>query len=321
MNIEKLDQRDRDVLAYSYHRASSSVTALASALGIRAHTARRVLQRLEEQKIISRKAFIDIYRLGYTQFELFYAIAAARPAASRSFLQSLVRSRRVAWIGEYSGEYQYVVTVCCRHPHELMEFVQETSGDSRVSVVNRQLAVRVRYTEFPLHTLSKHVSKDRPIAFGTLGNVAVDRADHELLRTLSDSSDRSTRDLARQLSLSQSAVQQRISRLTREKVLAGDTFVIDFSRLGLQAYSILLRTKTHTDALTTRMLDYAARRPGCAYLAESLGAYDYKFGVLLESPAMILPFSQELSEAFSDEISSLTTLTAFDYRKVSRYPF
>jgi Lrp/AsnC family leucine-responsive transcriptional regulator len=153
------------------------------------------------------------------------------------------------------------------------------------------------------------------------GSEVIDAKDHEILKTLSQNCSISTRDLARRVALSQSATVERMRSLEKKQIVPGYTYVVDFSRLGLQAFSIIISAKTHTAHLTKRMLDFATSRSAIIYMVEAVGAFDYKFGALLERPSDIIALSQEVSEEFGTEISWLTTLTAFDYRKVSRYPF
>lgn len=310
----------RDVIALGYHQALVPAAELARRGGFQAHTVRRIIQGLHEEEIISTKAFIDVYRLGYTQFEVSYAIASSSAGAAERFLQTLQASPLVAWIGAYSGEYQYILTACCRSPQELFRFTEETTAHPGVSITDRRVAVRVRYTEFPLTIFSRHVQNDTPLVFGVAGDERIDETDHAILSQLSEDAAISSRDLARWVSLSQSTVIQRIRALEQRGIIVGYTYVIDFSRLGFQAFCIIISTTTHTVDLTARIIAFARKRKTISYVSESIGAYDFKFGVLLEDPSQILALAHEISEAFVREITQLTTLTAFDYRKVSRYP-
>ncbi len=316
-----LSTRDQHVIAAAYHRALSPVSEIARHGKLRTHTVRRTLQRCIEERVITPKAFVDVYRLGYTQFELCYATAAPSQRATQSFLAGLQRSPRVAWIGEYSGEYQYILTVCCRSPRELVRFIEETTASPHVSVTKRLVAVRVSYTEFPLTCLSERVKGDRPLMFGVEGVERIDEKDHEILKHISEDASLTTRELARTIGLSQSATIQRVRSLERRGIVPGYSYVVDFSRLGLQAFSIIISAKTHTAQLTKKILEFARTHSEVIYVVEAVGAFDYKLGVLLERPSNIVMLAQEVSEQFAAEISWLTTLTAFDYRKVSRYPF
>lgn len=96
--------------------------------------------------------------------------------------------------------------------------------------------------------------------------------------------------------------------------------MVYFSKLGLQAFCIVITTRSHTAELIQRLLAFCKRSPEALYLSESVGAYDYKIGILLREPTRINTIAQMLTESIPDEISSVSTLTAFNYRKVARYP-
>jgi DNA-binding Lrp family transcriptional regulator len=321
MNIFRVNDKLLTALACAYHRAHTPVSLIARAAKLQPHTVRRNLDRLQEDGIVTPRAFIDVYRLGYTQFEVSYAIASSTTHGAASFLKTLVTSKLVAWVGEYSGEFQYVATVCCKTPQDLASFLASTTKHSRVTITNRALAVRIRYTEFPLRMLSHRVACDEPMSFGVSGTLQIDPTDHTMLSLLSSDASYSTRDLARALGLSQTAIQHRQARLEQNGIIVGYTYVTDFSKLGFQAFSIIVTTKSHTELLTRRILAFCKQTIEVSYLAESVGAYDYKIGVLLREPARINTIAQSLTESISDEIAAISTLTAFDYRKVDRYPF
>jgi Lrp/AsnC family leucine-responsive transcriptional regulator len=320
-NIRRLTPRDYEILAFAYHHAQTSAAAIAKRGGYQVHTVRRTLEKLTEAGIVVTKAFVDVYRLGFTQFELCFGIASASQRAAQAFLLKLQQAPQVAWIGAYAGEYQYVITVCCRNPQELVRFIEETTAQGAVSITSRHLAVRAKYTEFPLRSFSDRVKLDKALVFGISGNEKIDLKDHLILAALSEDASVTTRSLSNQLDISQSAVVQRIHSLEKRGIIAGYTYVIDFFNLGYQAFSIMLSTKRHTLDLTNRVMQFARSKRSILYVAESVGAYDYKLGVLLRNPSEILSLAQEISELLGNELEWLTTLTAFDYKKVMRYPF
>jgi DNA-binding Lrp family transcriptional regulator len=127
--------------------------------------------------------------------------------------------------------------------------------------------------------------------------------------------------IGQKLKIPLSTCSLRIQQLEKSGIIAGYTYVVDFSKLGLQAYSLLLATKSHTTALTKRILNFCQSNPEVVYLTENIGAFDYKVGVHLFTPALIIPFQQLLANELGDELVTCTALTAYDYLKVARYPF
>ena len=113
----RTSERQRRILAAFYHQANKPVAAVAKQLDCQPHTVRREVENLTAAGLMRRQAFIDVYRLGYVQYELYFSLGAQRESAVKSFLKKLADSPRVAWIGQFSGRFQYVLTVCCRAPH------------------------------------------------------------------------------------------------------------------------------------------------------------------------------------------------------------
>ena len=142
--------RQLRVLAAVYHQADLPIHVIAQQLRLREHVVRRDLHHLLQTGLARRQAFIDVYRLGYVQYEICLSLGAQRAQRTSKFLHFLQASPRVAWIGQFSGAFQYIITVCVRTPHEIRDFMSELADQAGVALTDRQIAIRLSYTEFPL---------------------------------------------------------------------------------------------------------------------------------------------------------------------------
>lgn len=317
----RLDSLDFAIIAQCYHRPKIAATELAVRLGVRVDTFRRRLDSLLRAEFMRQKAFPDLYALGFCQFEVSLAVASNNQVESAQFIEALRAADDVAWIGQYSGEYQYTFTVCARTPQQFYDSLGRLLADYSSLVVKTQIATRIRYVEFPLSCLSDTVESDTPLEFGHLSSQHIDLIDQAILQQICSDSSVTTRELSRQIAISQAALIQRIRQLEQRKILVGYTYVVDFSKLGMQAFCIVIKVRVLSASLTEKLFNYGRTTASISYIVESFGAYDFKLGVLLRNPAQILPLSQAIAELLGDELLSMQTLTAFDYLKVERYPF
>ena len=317
----KLTDRQQLILAAVYHQAERTSRQLGRQLRLQEHTVRREIEALTANGVIRRQAFIDTYRLGYTQYELYLSLGAADKTTIARFLNFLRRSPVVPWVGQFSGAYQYVLTVCARSPYEVQEFVNQLGAIAGVAFVDRQLSIRLSYTEFPLRVYDEATYGPKRLTFGVPGNEKIDETDHRILQLLSQRSVRGAAEVADELDIPSSTAHARIKRLEQKGIVAGYTYVVDFSKVGIQAFSLLLKTKSHSSSLTKKLLSFCEQNRSVGYVTENIGAFDYKVGVLLADPSEILAVSQRLGDALKDEMLLCSALTAFDYLKVTRYPF
>lgn len=317
----QLTLRQEQILAFIYHQADLPTKEIARKLGIREHTVRREIERFSLENIIRRQSFIDIYRLGYVQYELYLSLGAQKPSSVDRFLKFIISSERVAWVGQFSGEFQYVIAVCCRTPHELLEFISQVGRTVGVALTDRQMSIRLSYTEFPLKHFATRDFGPKRIHFGVPGDEVIDRLDHDILKALSHPDYAGNNALAARLKIPQSTCHARIQRLTKRGIIAGSTYVIDFSKVGLQAFTLLLKTRTHSKQLTEALIGYGEKHPAVAFVAEGIGAFDYKIGILLRLASDIVSTSQQISDVLGDQLVTCSCLTSFDYLKVARYPF
>ena len=84
-----LSQREKNIIGYVQHRAEQSVTEIARNLGLTESVVRRSLRRLTDESILVRRAYIDLYRLGFSKHAFFFSLGSRQASARRDVLQYL----------------------------------------------------------------------------------------------------------------------------------------------------------------------------------------------------------------------------------------
>ena len=97
-----LSERKSQILSALYLQADLTTREIAQQLQIKEHTVRRETEWLVESDIIRRQSFIDVYRLGFVQYELYLSLGAQKQASVNRFLKLILVSDRVAWVGQFS---------------------------------------------------------------------------------------------------------------------------------------------------------------------------------------------------------------------------
>ena len=318
----RISPDDKRLLATLHLQADRPVKEIAQLLSRPEHQVRYALQRMESEGIVRRHPFIDVYPLGFTQFEVYTSLASQQQKTVEKFLQVLLRSPLVPWIGQFAGEYQFAFTVCLRNPLEIRSVFDGYEKTFDDLLFRKSVGIRVSYTEFALKCLAEKIPCPQSLSFGgKVGNETIDDLDHRLLRRMSREPGLSLSALSEKLNTPLSTLHTRLRRLREKGIYLGDCCVIDFARLGLSSFKLLISAKQAGPLLRQKISRFALRHTSVQYFVDCIGNWDFEMGALFERPEEINELVQELYQEFSADILGVQTLSAFAYPKVLRYPF
>lgn len=141
-----------------------------------------------------------------------------------------------------------------------------------------------------------------------------DRTDRELLALLKANAREPTASLARKLDLSRSAIQERISRLEREGVIAGYTIRLGEEIAGSRLQAIVRFTMD--PKYTPEVVKELRRYPEAEACYSVSGAFDLVVVVGAETAVRLHQVLQEFGDMRGVErtTSSIVLVTEFDHR-------
>ena len=317
----KLSERDKEIVVYVQHRADLSVREISRAVGYSEPFVRRSLQRLINGKILVRRAYIDLYRLGFAKHAFFFSLSVTKASARRDILAYLQRHPRVAYVAEVGGDFRFKADICTRTQSELREFLltfSEKFGDilrdKAFVQILEQIEVGVKCIcerKFPVHPLPMGVSHE---------TAATDETDHRILALLSEIESQSFSDLARAAGLPLATFQYRIEALRRKKILIGFRYVVNGKTLDLGDYFHLVYVKGLREEIRERLFAFCKDHPDVRYFVPCIGAWDFEIGSNSKSAEAAVELADRLFEAGGDSISRIQSLPLFRFTKVSNYP-
>lgn len=317
----KLTERDREILVYVQHRADLSVREISRALGYPEPFVRRSLQRLIDGKILVRRAYIDLYRLGFAKHAFFFSLSVTKLSARRDIVTYLQRHPRVAYVAEVGGDFRFKADICTRTQSELREFLltfSEKFGDILRDKAFVQLLEQIEVgvkclceRRFPVHPLPMGVSHEV---------VQIDEVDHRILALLSEIESRSFSDLARAAGIPLTTFQYRVELLKKKKILVGFRYVVHGKALELSDYFHLVYVKGLREDTRERLFSFCKDHPDVRYFVPCIGAWDFEIGSNSKTAESAVELADELFEVGGDSISRIQSLPLFRFTKVSNYP-
>lgn len=296
-----------------------SVMALRVATNFKSHTVRYAVASMERQGIIRRAAFVNVYPLGYFHVAVYFSCSPQLKSQKAALLDFLAASPNVAWLAELGGDYQYAMALAVRSASDVSAFlslITETFGNV---LSQKSVHVRTRFTQFNRKYLANQEPKS--LSFGPSPITEIDPVDHKILRALGQNLYPTDREAQFRTQISSTTWRNRLIRLKERGVLVSEFWLVDSSKLGMQSFELLVHAKGVRANLSERLLAFAKNHPRIVHFVEGIGEWDFELGVEVENAQDIVAVTEDLHEAFADDISAVKTLPLFANLKYSLYPF
>jgi Lrp/AsnC family transcriptional regulator len=314
----KLSEREATILAAAELRAQAPIEILRKESGYREHTVRYALRNLLGRGVIAPIPFINLHRLGYTIYSLFFTVGGEKRGAHDALIRSLIAAPNVLWVGEFGGEFQYGVGFCAKRLPSLVEFLTLLSKKHGAIFHDKAISVQIASTIFPRRYLSSKKFSVRPltVTFDKKEVVSIDALDSKILSGLTSFGQLSHRQLALKLQVPLSTLELRLRKLREAGVIAADIFVVDASKFHMESFKLLVYTKGLDAELSTRMHDFCARHRNITTLIDCFGSWGYEVNVEVERAEEVTRIIQEMYQELGGSIHTIKTLTKFRYPKV-----
>jgi len=319
--IEGMDLVDRRILDHLDKDARSSYSAIGKRIKVPKETVKYRIRQLERKGIIrGYYTVLDFTALGFNVYRFYLRLQSMGPEEEREFIEHLRSSANVSVLYRTNGPYHIAMAVWARDVWELEAFwtrLKERFG-SRISAFH--LSIMCQYLEFSRDYLLPQGSAGKRI-YATIADSPPAKCDEQDIRILTYISDRARSPLtaiARATGMGISTVRQRLSRLTKRKVVLGFRTTFDLAKLGRQYYKVDLRLSRFTRE--DEMRRYLRSQPEVAYMERTVATSDMEFDLEIEGFARFMTLMERLRERFPEEIRDYEYYSLVRNYKISYMP-
>lgn len=318
----KLTSAQAKIIVAAQLNADMPLGKLRSRVGAQEHTIRYTLDRARSKGVIERRYFINLFKLGYLQHEVFFALSSDQPGVREALLTQLQASDNVSWIGRLGGDYQYGINVCSRDVTQIVTFFDTLSAKYGRTIIEKNLSLRVGLTYFGNRYLAPNVQPACPLRYQSGTEVVtIDKTDHSLLAELTSHGDSSGHELARKLGIPQSTVDYRLKRLKSSGVIVGSYYAFRGERIGILSFLCLIATRGIGSTFREKALAFCADHPEIVVCIESIGSWDFEFVIDARSAEDAMRTSEQILDHFGRDTNWIKVIPLFGYPKVHEYPF
>ncbi len=301
--------------------ADISVREIAARADMREHRVRHALENLVRNGIIVPSFLIDNYRLGFSDYGLFFAPSPEPSAMRAKFEQSLLSHPRIYWLSRLSGAFQYGATFLARQPHEVVDFFACSQSLSKGAYPQKTLRIGVDCTWYSPNYLAPEVTERESVSISARERAPeLNDADHSILVAMTRNPSSSTAQLARLTGMSASSLSYRIDRMRDEKIVRGRMYSIRTQLLGIFMYRIMVIDCGLSPEQRSQFLKTCASSPHVVAVVVCTGSWDFELRFETEEPAALDEFCQSLIDTFGESIGSVLVSHQLSTLKRIAYP-
>lgn len=318
-----LTNQENLVLQAVLLQARHSSEQIARQLGVRNHTVRRIVSRLEERKVLlGTRAYVNPYPLGFQVYQVLFSVPHATADLHNKLISRLCALEGVGLVSELSGEPQYEMHVLARDSQDVTSLLDSLQVVAPLLQVFSLSVVHEQLYSGALGHLLRNSPDYKPLRYGaTATKVEIDRLDYSLLSVLANESVNSWRILSQRLKVPQTTIAYRIASLEERGLIAGYYHLCDFKPLGLLPVVGLLRTSLLSPAVRERLIKYCNLHPQIAYVDLMTGAFSVRVFIRAGSYEEARQVAGELQEKFGENVHSIRIMPQLQFMRHSTFPF
>ena len=312
---------ERKILALIESQAELSDQDIARKLKLQVHNVRYALRGMETSGLIHKVALANVSGLGLVMHNIFFSLAAEQQRTKQAILNAIQSEPEVTWLGEFGGDYQYALGLCVRSFHEVRSFLERLSSKFGRIFFEKQVSYQYNSYRFPRKYLDRKLAKAKGMPYyAPIKFFQTDKLDLQILNALQSSSADSDRSLAQRMGVPLSTLKLRINKLEQAGLISGYVYVVDYSRLGVQQYKLLVFSRGYSVSFRQNLMHWAESHPNVIGFIECFGSWDFELNLEVEQPEQVISITQEIYEAFGDEVNLIKTLTRFRNLKLESLP-
>ncbi len=313
-----LSPQVRTILAACEMEADLTMQAIAKRAEVAEHVARRVLSKLHDDGVVTRRLYMNSFLLGTLPYIVALTLSPAGQNVRGDLQQYLLSHPHVGFLAHVSGHYNIFCEVRAESLLALREFLDRLSVRFGSIFVDKQVLALTSMNDFPVTATSSERSRSKEFATELVTTTcSLSPLDVRILQTLAKRWDDSMTSLARALGQPASTVEYHLKKLRSAGVILGSRYFVNLFALKHHFFYHLVSMKSFHPEIRHALLCHARSEPCCNTFRSFIGPWDVLFECHYETPQAGLRFVERLLAQHGAEISKVETLSVLAHEKGS----
>jgi DNA-binding Lrp family transcriptional regulator len=318
----RLIESDGDLIAAIGFNGDKSCKQISELIGVREHVVRNGIDKLCDGGIIYPQSFINPFRLGVTEYQVFFSLDNATERDIAKFIKTLQDNEHVAWMWSLGGEFNFSIGIYARHSRDVYDVFDSIGRACPNMKYEKQISVTVGMNYFNAQYLSSNTALRQSLRFpATESKFKLDKVDHLILKSLIEDGYLNFSSTARKLGMPVTTLNSRVKNLKDNDVLLALGYLVRYYTVPFHPFLFLLKLQKPSATFDEELFHFVQSVPNVTFLMSNIGNWDYRLFAHIASPQDVIPFVQKFKDRFPDRFSRITPVPVLEMLKKKRYPF
>ncbi len=309
-----LDAIDREIINILAYNSRTPLSQIAKWLDTSTEVIHYRYQRLRDENIITDTFVVfDPKLLGIHRYSIYLQFHSLSAEKMQKIIQSFLENPSVCWIIETSGKWELVLMVETlsedefnRVKENILSPIDEFVNDHMVSIVTNFIHQSPRYIggmkKKEEYTSVVHFPYEEEFHSTENTPVNVDAKDIQVIKLLHEDARIPLTELGEKVNLSRDAVDYRIKKMIKMKVIKSFILRLNYHALNFQYTTIMLKLHGVSSQRKKEFFDYLMADERFYALMEQIGSWDLSVMMFFAHPKDQREFLIDIKEKFSDVI-------------------
>jgi len=319
----KLSLKDKLLLYELDTNSRQSLQQIAKKIQLHKNVVRYKINRLEKLGIITNYyTIIDSYKLGYTVIKLYVTYQNINSKIKKEIENYFTNSKKTWLVASVEGEFDLDVIFWIKNINEFYSFWEKTLQIYGKYFKDNLLIFQIEAISFrPTYLLNK---EERPIEekFESTGKekiTSIDDIDLNILKKLSINSRIPLIKIANEINLTSNAVQYRIKKLIKMKIIQSFRTDIDISKIGYLPLKVDIFLNDYNEK--NKIINYIKKNPYLICIMHSIGYSHIELEFNVKNINEFYKIMEDLIDKFPNSIRNYKYFNILKCFKLCWLPF
>jgi len=264
-----LTGKDKEIIRILNKDSRQSATAISKQTGIPKHVISYRIKNLLERGIITQFiTYIDIKRLGYTFYNVFFKLRHYSEEEEQRVFSELAKIPEVGWLVKTRGEWKLIVCFLSRDALEFNNSLERALNILGDKVLKYDFSIVIDAFQLPYKQMLDAPQEDFPIytKIGSDELVSLNDTELKVLSVLADDARISKKSIAAKTNLTLDMVRHAMKKLEKSKVIQAYKPLIDVMKLGYSWHIMLIQFNNPTEEKKQELLNFLKLHPAVYYI-------------------------------------------------------
>ena len=319
--MKELDIYDKKILAYLDINSRISLTNLAKKINLSKQNTLYRINRLKENQIIDKFiTAINFSKLGYNHIKFYFKLNKIDSNIQNQLIEFWDNKKSI-WIASCYGLYDFAVTLLVDNLDYLGKVYNEFTNKFSEYILDKELLISYSTNMLNRQYILEENQKTQYIHESTKKTqYKIDDTEKKLLKEIANNSRINSVDLKNKTNINYDIIRYRIKKLENNNIILQYKIFINYKKLGVALYKILLKLKDNYNQLENIKKYTINHRNGVQYL-RLIGRWDCELEFEVNSEKhfqdILLDIRNKFSESILDySIIRITNHYKFDYSSI-----